>query len=470
MSPDERMITLKTDDMTPLSWWWARRSGGIRGVVADPNDKVRHMALWVENWNTPDDSLTWSVESPAEGDYTVSIIYTCSPACAGSEFEIQAGNVIRGAFQTTGNQWLRDAFKRESLEQKLHLPKGKQTLLFHFTRVHTPPSPPSMIKVFSIELTPVDLPAAYYERQARMKALRSPTDWFVEGKYGLMVHWAQRSYPLRGPRLPFQEAVNAFDVDRFARIVAETGAHHVTLTSCHGAMYFIGPIQAIERVLPGRTAKRDLVADLSEALGRYGIRLLLYYHYGTCDAEWAAASGFNEDAMDPYWDLQEEILREISQRYGDKIHGFFIDDGYVFYEWDAPFEKLTRAMKCGNSSNIVGYNAWIFPKMTDFQDYWCGESAGCLLPPPEPATFTTGEQAGLTGHLNPFLDDDWAHYNMDTDITPPRFPADEVIGYIKLCIENRVVPSMNLGITQDLVVNQATLHLLRTVRKEIFGK
>ena len=126
-----------------------------------------------------------------------------------------------------------------------------------------------------------------YERlQAKAKSLRSNTSWMADLPYGFFFHWNSKSMPLAGEQLTYEEAVNNFDVDRFAQVVHECGGKLVFFTTTWAEYYFPAPIHTIDSILPGRTTKRDLIADLSDALSKYDIRLILYYHIGHGDKEW----------------------------------------------------------------------------------------------------------------------------------------------------------------------------------------
>ena len=133
---------------------------------------------------------------------------------------------------------------------------------------------------------------------------------------------------------------------------------------------------------------------------------------------------------------------------------------------------VTKAARTGNPNRVVSYNNWIFPKLTDFQDYWIGESAHDLLPPPGPAAFGPGgPQEGLQAHVNTFLDDfDWCHTKPDTDILPPWHTTDQVVAYVQRCVREKTVPSLNISIYQDGTVSEATLDQLRAVRHAIRGE
>ena len=62
----------------------------------------------------------------------------------------------------------------------------------------------------------------------------SRASWLGEGAFGLMVHWlAPGPPPQGGPRITdLNEAVNAFDLDRFLRDFARTGADWLIFATC----------------------------------------------------------------------------------------------------------------------------------------------------------------------------------------------------------------------------------------------
>jgi hypothetical protein len=81
-------------------------------------------------------------------------------------------------------------------------------------------------------------------------------------------------------------------------------------------------------VLPGRTSKRDLVADLADALGHRGMKLMLYYHLGASnDAEWMQATGAYETDTSKLFGNWEAIISEAGNRYKDRLAGWWFDDG-----------------------------------------------------------------------------------------------------------------------------------------------
>ena len=69
-----------------------------------------------------------------------------------------------------------------------------------------------------------------------------------------------------------------------------------------------------------------------------------------------------------------------------------------------------------------------------------------------------------------FLDDPWQHGYPDTDIAAPLFATQRLIDYVQTCIAQKLVITMNMGITQDGKVSRATLEQMRTLRRAIRRK
>ena len=153
-------------------------------------------------------------------------------------------------------------------------------------------------------------------------------------------------------------------------------------------------------------------------------------------------------------------------RYGKKIAGYWFDDRYPLQ----PFEELYKATKVGNPDRIVSWNSWILPKTTEFQEYYGGEFGGAFITPPASFFAEGGAASGLQPHGMIFLDDPWQHGYPDTDIDPPIFTTQQIIDYMRTCVAQKLVITMNMGITQDGKVSPATLEQMKALRRTIRGE
>jgi hypothetical protein len=351
------------------------------------------------------------------------------------------------------------SFERQQIEGTLHLSRGVCTIEMRATKK---PGTGEVMRLYSLDLTPLAAKEMIAEAGERATEMRACTDWFVAAKYGVMFHWETRTQPRRGPQKPFPDAVHDLDVDSLAAMVQQTGAGYVIFTSIHGVHWFPAPIQAIEKILPGRTCQRDLIGDLADALNERGIRLMLYYCSGGSEKAWARASGYDKKDKTEYYRNLCAIFTEIGQRYGNKIAGYWFD--FCPFNVSHHFEPLYAAAKAGNADRIVAWNSWIVRKPSDFQEYWAGEVGGALILP----------KAEYFGHLQPhvliYLDGGWGHSKPDTDIPAPLFITHTLVDYVKACIARKVVVSLNLCIYQDGTVSPATLEQLQVLRRAIRGE
>ena len=99
--------------------------------------------------------------------------------------------------------------------------------------------------------------------------------------YGIGFHWTTWTLPLEGEPVSFEEAVENFDVERFVEQAVAAGAGHVLITSTHQLHWLPAPNPEVDKVIAGRTCRRDLLMELADSLARAGIKLVLYYHHGT---------------------------------------------------------------------------------------------------------------------------------------------------------------------------------------------
>jgi hypothetical protein len=102
------------------------------------------------------------------------------------------------------------------------------------------------------------MPTASPDQTATSGYKRADAHWFADCPFGVSTHWTALSQAVHpADWRPFPQTVAKFDVERFADRIATTGASYLIFTTCHALQWLAGPCDAIERVLPGRTNKRD---------------------------------------------------------------------------------------------------------------------------------------------------------------------------------------------------------------------
>lgn len=307
---------------------------------------------------------------------------------------------------------------------------------------------------------------------------RANTDWLAKCRYGIGVHWTAQTVPRHGKPLPFQKAVDAFDVKRFVDRLVYAGADYLLFTSAHALQMLPAPHPVIDKILPGRTCKRDLIAELADALATRGMPLLVYCNHscnGRDDPEWRKAVGY--DGKDKAVLAQNllEIIGWMGERYKDKIKAWWFDSPYSLdlrgphnsvttdmKGFQFPWERFTVAAKLGYPARLVTYNAGVNETFlyTSHQDYWAGELTDLKHPP-------TGRYHSANG-LQWFgwacLEDRaWVHHRLDTEIPKPLYSDDEIIRFVRTCNSQQAPMTFNVGIYQDGTMAEASVEQLHRV-------
>jgi Alpha-L-fucosidase len=238
------------------------------------------------------------------------------------------------------------------------------------------------------------------------------TDWFSQAKYGVFMHF-----------LPSGEAglrqVGQFDVPALASQLAEMGAGYFVLTLGQNSGYFNSSNAAYARRTgygPGeRCSTRDLPLDLYRALQPKGIRLMLYLPCQTPNQDEHAQHAFGlpqgpiDQPLDPaFAEKWSEVIQEWSDRYGDKVAGWWFDGGYEHIHFNnAIADRYAAAVKHGNPDAIVTFNPGVkLIRWTRAEDYTAGE----LNEPFD--TLPTGRWVdGSQWHALTYLGDNWGRRN-----------------------------------------------------------
>jgi hypothetical protein len=455
--PDFR---IKTDDVTVLM--------GVDAELADGLQRVSHSAhgkFQVSSWTRADQFARWKVSVPAAGSYEVFALVKRA-AAQPLVMQLEAtGTSLRGEWPANALSW-----QRVKLDGELALPAGESTLTLRLASSEQKQD-------FQAELHAIELvkPQVRVDAEKRARAMRANPTWFQQARYGMMVHWTKQSVPLQGEAKPYEQAVADFDVEAFAEQMKSTGAGFVVFTTSHAMHYFPGPLKSLDAILPGRTAKRDLPADLAKALGKRGMKLFLYYHLGAHDdAEYLQASGFWETDTTKFFGHWQSMISEIGERYGDQLAGWWFDDGSTnYYYRSAPWESLAKAAKAGFAQRMVSFNAWELNNPTSFHDYCTGEACydprgiDGLLKPEDRGIYPSGTHAGLPASACLIADSNWVHTAANTPPSALRWNAEQLTQLLRGFIEHRNVPIFNLEITQDGKLSPESIATLAEAAKKL---
>jgi hypothetical protein len=171
-----------------------------------------------------------------------------------------------------------------------------------------------------------------------------------------------------------------------------------------------------------------------------------------------------------YFDTTCELLREIGERYGKDLAGFWFDSWYqpFMHFGTFPMAGVYKAAKAGNPDRVVAFNWWILPVGTPWNDYWAGEVGGIVAPATGPL-LETGPGKGFPYHALLIMDDPWVHDKPEAEVEAPHHTPEALGGYIRACMAYGGAVTVNLGIYQDGRIGEASLEVMRGVRKIVRG-
>lgn len=436
--------------------------------------------------------ITWTVTVPEAGRYYLALC--CSTTKAGQPVNIKAGKTARDfAMPVTEGYFLPHP---EGPSENPGDPSGESFFrlkeYYNFGRVEVPgefdlvrgvnmvrlrvmgEKSKEIFRLRSVELTPVAARAAIAADKKRAEAHRANTDWFARAGYGVWFHFLDLTTPPSGPRKPYAQAVDELDVEKLVGTVAQTGARYMIWTVNHGNPTCPAPIKSWEKLHPGWTTKRDLVGELADALGRRGMRLMLYMNppgVGGMALNPGTVNGIPAYNEDEYANQLIDVFREFGQRYGQRVAGYWFDSTFEATECypNLPFDALNDAVKTGYPDRLVAWNNWVFPHETEWQDYFAGELTDLPVKPYGGRYIDRGVAKGLQGHIALRFDADWLHIAQDKPMPPPRFKAAELAAFIRTCQAEQVPVTLGVGIFQDGSLGPQAMPILKEVRRLVRG-
>src|SRR5262245_61002905 len=118
-------------------------------------------------------------------------------------------------------------------------------------------------------------------------AAQDRAGWMREARYGVMTDYladwiAQTTHePMTIER--WNRLVDGFDAEKMGEQLKSVGAGYYIISIGQNSGYYLAPNAAYDKltgITPSKLSKRDLVADLYQALHKRGIRLLVYLPSG----------------------------------------------------------------------------------------------------------------------------------------------------------------------------------------------
>ncbi len=308
---------------------------------------------------------------------------------------------------------------------------------------------------------------------------KADTGWFATCRFGISTHWTAQSQPVGADDwLPFEEAVNRFDAKRYAQQASEAGAEYIIFTSCHALQMLPAPCAATDRVVPGRTTRRDLIGDLADACHARAMRLILYYNH-SCnhgdDSAWEYAVGYHAPDKSRMTRNLLAIIRELGERYGARVDGWWFDSCFSLdprgvYDsvttdmrgFQFPWEDFVAAAKAGHEQRLVSLSSGMLTHFlySSHQDYEGGEANDLVAVPT--SRYTADH---LQGHRWVCLDNpEWLHGRVVTPLAIPRFKIESLVDYVHSCNSSSVPVTFNVDIDRTGKFSPESMALLRELK------
>lgn len=406
--------------------------------------------------------MSWMINVPSGLKYDIYLI-AAVPKTTNGKAAIFSANSKNETFTLTptSGPWGNGGknFQRLKVMSDFSLAKGNQEVTL---KTINSTSDNSELYFRSLELVPVSATATIEAQEKRAIASRASTGWLAKAGYGVMFHWTSQSVNPDGSHKTYEEAVNAFDVTKFAQMVEETGAGYVIFTIGHAEQYCPAPISSWEKLHPGKTTQRDLISEIARELNAKGIRLILYMHsLGTAN--------FKQVDNEQFFQNFRSILEEFGLRYKALLAGYWFDCWYQIFEGypDISFENFYNCTKAGYNDRIMCLNSWIYPSVTPWQDYWAGE-AYSLIDIPENGFMKDGPVPDLPYQALITMEPYWVQEKANKP--DPRYNTAQYINFIQGCMNNGGAVTINIGIYQDGTIGEKALQVMRDIKTQIRNK
>ncbi|HKE24722.1 MAG TPA: alpha-L-fucosidase [Bryobacteraceae bacterium] len=301
--------------------------------------------------------------------------------------------------------------------------------------------------------------------------------WMQSAKWGVMTHyladWQARVHNLTMSVEEWNRLVDGFDAEGIARQLEAAGAKYYQISIGQNSGYYLAPNATYDRLIGATTSKcsrRDLVADLYEALDKRGIRLMVYLPSGAPGQDKAADAALGwSNGPSPNKEFQrkwEQVIREWSERWGKKVAGWWFDGCYfpnaMYRSADPPnFASFAAAARAGNRDAIVAFNPGVVYRMlsvTPYEDFTAGE-----IDKPELLLIRRtvgGKVDGTQIHMLSYLGQTWG-------MGAPRFTNEQVISYAKKMVDAGGAVTWDIPVELNGTIAQPFVEQLAALKKAL---
>jgi Alpha-L-fucosidase len=304
--------------------------------------------------------------------------------------------------------------------------------------------------------------------------------WFATSKYGVIIHYLPRAGTdpiLAAPDGTWNTTIKNVDVNRFASDIQKTGAAYVMFSLGQNSGFYVAPSAVYSSktgTQPGQyVTERDLIADLSAALNKLGIKLFVYASVlGPTEAPKSILERFpvpSDQAEATTRETLNAMFEELSKRWGSSVAGWWLDGcypGVAGYgnpsDGEANIDALLRAVKAGNSDALASCNPSVerFEALSQGQDYMAGEE-NVFHRYPSPNQVLQFKGKNQTWHVASFLGSNWGA------LSAAQYRPEQLASYIQNVSDRAGVVTVDLAIRADGSIFPAHLETMAQVKSYV---
>ncbi len=303
--------------------------------------------------------------------------------------------------------------------------------------------------------------------------------WMKEARWGVMNHyladWIARVEKMEMSVDEWNNLIDNFDVEGLAKQIESVRAGYYLITIGQNSGYYLSPNATYDRyvgIRPSKCSRRDLVADLYEALRKHGIKLMVYLPSGAPGRDRAAIKAlewqrgaYRNREFQLKW---EKVIRKWSMRWDKKVAGWWFDGCYwpnsMYRSMEPPnFASFAAAARAGNPDSIVAFNPGVVPRilsLTPHEDYTAGEIND--LDRVEIRRVVDGKIDGVQVHILSYLGQRWG-------MGSPRFSKEQVITWSRKIRNYGGVITWDVPIQPNGLISQPFIDQLTAVG-QAFGQ
>lgn len=293
------------------------------------------------------------------------------------------------------------------------------------------------------------------------------TDWFHAAQSGVLTHYLVEETVAAEE---WNRQVDAFDLSGLVEQLEAAGTRYFFITIGQNSGHYCSPNATYDSIVgttPSKCSRRDLVAELADALQAKGIRMMVYLPSGAPNRDKVAIERLewtNGPHRNGEFQLKwQAVIAEWSRRWGRKVWGWWFDGCYwpnTMYRVPEPpnFQTFAASARAGNPDSIVAFNTGVINPIipvTPCEDYTAGE----MNSPYEPVChrrFLDGEQYHMLSFLGPW----WGKGE-------PRFTDEQVIVVTRRMCEKGGVITWDVPITTEGRIPRPFVDQLAALHKSL---